>query len=152
MRDENCIQRKSEISEHAIKDCIFCKIIEGKIPTNKIYENEHIFAFLDINPVSKGHTLVVPKEHYEKLEDVPDELLKEIMKAVKHIGKAVMKATNSHAYNLGVNNGRDAGQVVMHAHFHIMPRQKGDGLELWQGKPYADGEINKVKDSIVKFI
>jgi len=134
------------------ENCVFCKIIEGKIPCSKIYEDENVFAFLDINPVNKGHALVVPKEHYEKLEDVPDEILKELMKAIKHIGKAVLKGTNTHAYNLGLNNGREAGQVVMHAHFHIMPRFKDDGKELWHGTPYADDEINKVRENIVKFI
>ena len=134
------------------ENCVFCKIIEGKIPCSKIYEDGNVFAFLDINPVNKGHTLVVPREHYEKLEDVPDEILKELMKAVKHIGKAVMKGTKTEAYNLGLNNGREAGQIVMHAHFHIMPRFKDDGIELWHGTPYADDEINKVRENIVKFL
>ena len=134
------------------EDCVFCKIINGSLPCYKIYENEHILAFLDINPVNKGHTLIIPKEHYERLEEVPDDLLKELIIAIKKIGKAVIKGVGAEAFNLGLNNGKDAGQLIMHVHFHIMPRFKNDGLKLWPGKKYEEGEAEKIREEISKYI
>jgi len=134
------------------EDCVFCKIINGSLPCYKVYENEHILAFLDINPVNKGHTLVVPKEHYERLEKVPDDLLRELIIAIKKVGKAVIKGVGAEAFNLGLNNGKDAGQLVMHIHFHIMPRFKNDGLKLWPGKKYEEGEAEKIREKISKYI
>jgi len=134
------------------EDCVFCKIINGSLPCYKIYENEHILAFLDINPVNKGHTLIIPKEHYERLEEVPDDLLKELIIAIKKIGKAVIKGVGAEAFNLGLNNGKDAGQLIMLVHFHIMPRFKNDGLKLWPGKKYEEGEAEKIREEISKYI
>ena len=133
-------------------DCIFCKIIEGKIPCAKVYENDKIIAFLDISPVNPGHVLVMSKQHFERLEDLPDEILCELAKAIKKISKAVLKAVNAGSFNLGVNDGRAAGQLVPHAHFHIMPRFEGDGLKHWPGKSYEEGEAEKIAENIRKNI
>lgn len=126
-----------------MNDCIFCKIIKGELPSVKVYEDEKILAFLDISPVNPGHTLVVPKEHFENILDTPEGVLSDLIKAVKKIAPAVMKGTNTSAFNLGVNNGSEAGQVVQHTHFHIMPRWQGDGYKLWGSKPYGAGEMEE---------
>ncbi len=129
-------------------DCIFCKIVAGDIPSSKILETENTLAFLDISPVNKGHVLVIPKEHYETLTDIPDDLLSLVVKDMKKVAVAVMMATKADGYNIQMNNYASAGQVVMHAHFHIVPRFKGDGFELWPGREYECGEAESVMDDI----
>jgi len=131
-----------------MSDCIFCKIVAGEISAIKIYEDEKILAFLDINPVDPGHTLVVPKKHYENFSETPNEFLSAMMPVIDKISKAAMKATGAEGFNLALNNGKAAGQVVFHTHFHIMPRFPGDGHELWKGKPYAEGEMEEIADKI----
>ena len=133
-------------------DCIFCKIAEGKIPASKVYENKDVIAFLDISPVNKGHVLVLPKQHFENLQKIPEALLCETVKAVKKIAPAVLKAVNAPAFNLSLNNGKEAGQLVPHLHFHIMPRFEKDGLGAWPSKKYEDGEMQKVAERIKKEI
>lgn len=135
-----------------MNDCIFCKILKKEIPSAKIYENDKIYAFLDINPVNPGHTLVVPKKHYEHLEDIPDELLAELITAVKKITAAVKEALGTDNFNLGLNNGRLAGQLVPHVHFHIIPRFEKDGYKHWEGKPYKEGQMEQVQKSIAKYL
>ncbi|MFA5318200.1 MAG: HIT family protein [Patescibacteria group bacterium] len=132
------------------KDCIFCKIIKGELPSYKIYEDDKVLVFLDINPINKGHALVVPKEHYESILETPDDLVQHIAVAVKKISKAVMGATGAHACNIGINNGAESGQIVFHTHWHIMPRFKGDGYELWKGKDsaYMAGEAEDTAERI----
>lgn len=133
-------------------DCIFCKIIKGELPSVKVYEEEKVLAFLDISPVNPGHTLVVPKEHFENILDTPEEVLSDLIKAVKKVAPAVLKGTGTTAFNLGVNNGSAAGQVVQHIHFHIMPRYQGDGYKLWGSKPYGAGEMEEMGERIRGFI
>ncbi|MBI5456710.1 HIT family protein [Candidatus Kaiserbacteria bacterium] len=129
-------------------DCLFCKIIRGELPTNKIYEDEKTFAFLDINPVNPGHTLVVPKKHAVDVFEIDEEEWNAVMGAVKKISLAVEKALQPTGINLGMNNKSGAGQVVFHAHVHIMPRFQNDGHELWKGKPYGAGEAAKIAEKI----
>ena len=131
-----------------MEDCIFCKIVKGEIPCSKIYEDDKILAFLDINPVHKGHTLVIPKEHYEGIIDMPDETLGELAKAAKKISKAVKKATGVNGFNIVQNNGADAGQDVFHFHLHIIPRLKGDGLGRWPHQKFPDEEMTGIKKAI----
>lgn len=133
-------------------DCIFCKIIKGEIPSSKIYEDSDVLAFLDLFPVHKGHALVIPKEHHETLLDVPDELLKKLIVAVKKVMAAVKKGVNADGISLSMSNYKAAGQVVPHAHFHIMPRYENDGLKLWPQGKYEEGEMEKTKQNIVKFL
>jgi len=121
-------------------DCIFCKIIEGKIPCAKVYDRGGIFAFLDIAPVNKGHALVVPKAHHATLFDLPPDLGRELLTALKLVGQAVMQATGAAGLNVGMNNFEVAGQLVHHAHFHLIPRHEGDGLKLWTQHAYESGE------------
>lgn len=148
----DCIQQKSEISSHTSEACIFCKIVKGEIPCSKIYENENVFAFLDIAPVNKGHALVIPKEHHETLMDVPDEILKEVAVSLKKVCNAVKKGVNANGISVGMSNYKAAGQVVPHAHFHIMPRFDEDGLKLWPQGKYGEGEMDKFRDKIVSFL
>ena len=132
--------------------CIFCKIIKGKIPCYKVYEDEATFVFLDIAPVNYGHTLVIPKKHYKNLEDIPEEELNYVIKTVKRVGFAIKKGLGVKGYNVQLNNGSIAGQVIHHIHFHIIPRKKGDGLQLWSQGEYdrekADEIAEKIKNNI----
>lgn len=133
-----------------MENCIFCKIVKGEIPSDKIYENEYVFAFLDINPVNPGHTLVIPKEHFNSLEETPDDIACEMIKAAKKIGSAINQTIEADGFNLGLNNGEAAGQVVSHVHLHIMPRYKDDGLKLWPGKSTAASQQKEIAEKIKK--
>ena len=117
-------------------ECIFCKIVEGGLPSYKVYEDSAVLAFLDIFPIHHGHVLVVSKKHTVDIFDTPEEDLKNIMAAAKKIAPAVMKATKADGINIGMNNKPASGQVVMHAHVHVIPRYKDDGLKTWPQRPY----------------
>ena len=101
---------------------IFDKILDGEIPCHRVYEDEHVLAFLDIGPLSEGHTLVVPKEAAETLDKLPDETAAAVGRVLPRIAKAVLAATGATAFNILQNNGSAAHQAVMHVHFHIIPR------------------------------
>lgn len=133
-------------------DCIFCKIVKGELPCYKIYEDEKIFAFLDIAPVSDGHTLVIPKKHYADLEKISDDDLGCLMKAIKKIGEALKYGLAIDGYNIQLNNGSIAGQIVPHIHFHIIPRKQKDGLKLWPQGKYSAGEAEKAAKKIKKYL
>ena len=131
------------------KDCLFCKIISGVIPSAKVYEDEYSFAFLDINPINPVHTLLVPKRHFANLYETSDETLKELAPTIKKLAIAVKKAVSADGINIGMNNDSAAGQLIFHAHFHIIPRHTEDGFRHWRGKrAYKDGEINQVAEKI----
>jgi len=125
-------------------DCIFCNIIKGHVPSHKVYEDDNSFAFLDIAPVSKGHVLVIPKKHYVNLEDIPEEELALLIKAVKNTGKILKEKINVKGYNVQENNDPVAGQIVPHIHFHIIPRSDDDGLKLWPQEGYDEGEAEEI--------
>ena len=132
-------------------DCLFCKMVAGQIPVTKIYEDEVVLAFLDIGPISDGHTLVIPKQHFEKLHDGPSELLGRIGSQLGKIAGAVTAAMNSDGYNVLCNNGRAAGQLVEHLHFHIIARRNGDGLfGRWPAYRYEQGRIEVIAEEIRK--
>jgi len=133
-----------------MESCIFCKIVKGKIPATKIYEDKNVLAFLDISPINPGHALVVPKKHFETLIDIDDSALCETMKIVKKLSKIIMKAVNADGINIGINNYKAAGQLVPHLHVHIMPRFANDGHRHWSGKQYQEGEMQKIADKIRK--
>lgn len=132
-----------------MNECIFCKIVKGEIPADKVYEDENFLAFLDIKPNNPGHALIIPKAHYENLYKIPDEVLSAIAPLIKKISIAVKKGTNADGINIGMNNDPAAGQIVPHAHFHIIPRFADDGLKHWQGKPCANKEeVVKIAEKI----
>jgi len=128
--------------------CIFCKIIAGELPGYKVYEDEHTLAFLDINPVNYGHTLVVPKKHLINIEDVDEETLCRVIKTVKKVGLALKKKLGVPGYNVQVNNDPAAGLIVPHLHFHVVPRFPDDGLKLWLQKQYPEGAADEVLNKI----
>ena len=135
------------------KNCIFCKIIAGEIPADKIYENDKVIAFLDVSPVNPGHTLVTSKQHFENMQATPDSVLCDLISAVKKVSKAVIKVTGADSFNLDLNNGKTAGQIVPHIHFHIIPRFAEDGYAHWKGKiKYSDGESKQIAEAIKKKI
>ena len=130
-------------------DCVFCKMVTGQIPVTKIYEDEVVLAFLDIGPISNGHTLVIPKQHFERLHEYPAQLLSNFASHLGRIAKAVAAAMDSDGYNVLCNNGRAAGQLIDHLHFHIIPRNTGDGLfNRWPSYKYDAGRIEQIAANI----
>ena len=130
-------------------DCLFCKMVAGQIPVTKIYEDEVVLSFLDIGPISDGHTLVIPKQHFEKLHDCPAKLLGRVFSRLGEIASAVASAMDSDGYNILCNNGRAAGQLIEHLHFHIIPRNTGDRLfSRWPSYEYKDGKIEEIAATI----
>lgn len=111
--------------------CIFCKIIKGEIPSYKIYEDEKTFAFLDIADDAVGHTLVIPKKHYENIMEIPVEELKHVMNTVKKLANHYVENCGYSGVNIMNASGVDAQQSVFHLHFHIFPRKQGDCLDTW---------------------
>jgi histidine triad (HIT) family protein len=120
---------------------LFEKIIAGDIPCYKVYEDEFVFAFLDIAPLSKGHTLVIPKEAVAYLHELSEDAAKALGKALVKVSAAVLEATGATAYNILQNNGAEAHQVVDHVHFHIIPKFGDEGLAIvWVPNELIDGE------------
>ena len=111
------------------KKCIFCKIVKGKVKGEKVRESDNFFAFLDANPKVEGHTLVVPKKHFVTLLDIPDKLGEEMLNFIKKVSSDILEKKKGDGFNIVMNNLKCAGQVVTHAHIHIIPRKEGDGME-----------------------
>lgn len=122
-------------------ETVFAKILRGELPCHRVYEDDHVLAFLDIGPISRGHTLVIPKEPAVTLDQLSDEAGAAIGRVLPRLCRAVMAATGATAYNLLQNNGSTAHQVVLHVHFHIIPKYAdGSGLGIeWDPAPLADG-------------
>lgn len=120
-----------------MSDCLFCKIVAGEIPAEKVYEDEHTFVFLDINPNNPGHTLVLPKKHFENIFDIPPETLTPMYVTAQKIAKA-LKKFGAEGVNLISNNDTAAHQVIFHAHIHVIPRYADDGLKPWVQKQYEN--------------
>ncbi len=117
-------------------DCIFCKIVAGEAPSAKVYEDEHVYAFLDIHPISEYHTLVIPKKHYENIFDVPEETLLQVMRVVKKLAGLYNSKLGIRNVQIINSSGREAQQDVFHIHFHIVPRRRGDGQNIaWHTHP-----------------
>ncbi|MHA2363352.1 MAG: HIT family protein [Candidatus Hodarchaeales archaeon] len=129
-----------------MSDCVFCKIVAGEIPSQKLFENDNVYAFLDINPLSKGHMLVIPKNHAERLHEISDDDLSEILVVLKKLALAA----NVKDYNILQNNGRIAHQVVPHVHFHLIPKTSSDGLGIgWTPISIEKEELEKVQKKII---
>jgi len=126
-------------------DCIFCKIIQGEIPATKVYEDEKVLAFMDINPLNDGHTLIVPKRHAETIFEIDPQDLIATMKVAQKLAIAIKKALNSDGMIVVQLNNKAAGQMVPHLHIHLIPRWENDGLQIgkWEIKP---GDMEKIKD------
>ena len=118
-------------------DCIFCKIVAGQIPCTKVYEDAQVMAFLDIGPIVKGHTLVIPKRHYDPITGTPVEVLQQLIAVVQKVADAQYRGLRADGINVTQANGRSAGQVVRHIHFHVIPRFETDGHHWnWVPKKY----------------
>lgn len=128
--------------------CIFCKIVRGELPSTKVAEGENFVAILDIHPVHPGHTLIIPKAHHENIFDLPPELLASLMKEVQRIARGVKDATTADGINIMMNNLRASGQLVDHAHIHIIPRYADDGLRHWPNKEVSSEQLAEVGKQI----
>ena len=134
-------------------DCIFCEIIAGDRPGYVVYEDESTVAFLDANPLARGHTLVVPRDHHDRLNDMDEESARDLFATMHRLVPVIEDAVDADATNVGFNNGETAGQVVGHVHGHIIPRFEGDG-----GRPIhavaasqeslSDDELQAIADDI----
>ncbi len=133
-----------------MEDCIFCKIVKGEIPSHKIYEDDLVYAFLDVKPVSAGHILVIPKDHCDNIFDCPENILFQIIKISKKIAQLAKEKLGADAVNIANNSGKEAGQEVFHLHFHIVPRYKDDGMKLdFIGKKDLDVDLGSLKNKLI---
>ena len=130
------------------EDCIFCQIVAGGTPAQKIYEDDAVVSFLDIRPVNEGHVLVVPRNHFDRFEETSDEVLTRLLPVAKKIGLALKKAVGADGFNIMINNGAAAGEIVSHTHVHVIPRSNTDGLANWPGESYKEGDAEKVAEKI----
>ena len=131
-------------------DCIFCKIINNELPSYKIAETEHCIAFLDINPLNYGHTLIVPKAHYETIFDMDEKLSGEIMQLGWKVANVINKSLEPDGMNLVQCNYKAGNQVVPHFHLHVIPRYKDDNLKLgsWEIVPGEQEKLERVADQL----
>lgn len=133
-------------------DCIFCEIAQKKSKAEILFENEKFAAFLDINPINFGHTLVIPKEHYDNFLTVPEKELTEITKVTQYIAGAVKRAVKADGFNIISNNGSSAGQTVYHFHYHIIPRFENDFHMKPRTKEYDEQQLKDIAENIKSFI
>ena len=137
-------------------DCIFCKIAAGELPSAKVYEDEDTLAFMDIGPIVKGHTLVIPKEHHDPITGTPPETLQKLIVVVQKIAQAQYDGLNADGINVTQANGQPAGQVVPHIHFHVIPRFEKDGHNWnWTPRKYNSQDemelvAKKIEDSLAR--
>jgi histidine triad (HIT) family protein len=134
-------------------DCLFCKIISGEIPSYKIYEDDFAYAFLDIYPTSEGHTIVLPKKHFQRFTEMSEEEASSLFASVNRVAKAVEKALDVPGSNIGLNNGEVAGQSVPHVHVHIIPRRakdKGGSMHTIVNQHPDTGNISELAEVIKK--
>lgn len=131
-------------------DCVFCKIIEGSIPSIKVYEDEYCLAFMDITPLSKGHTLLIPKTHVADIFEMTEDIAKNLYAAAPKVANAIKAAFNPIGLNTLNNNGAPAGQSVFHYHLHFIPRyDETEGLKLtWETKKYEFDVLNELANAI----
>jgi histidine triad (HIT) family protein len=136
------------------EDCIFCGIVDGEVPSRTVYEDENVQAFLDATPLSRGHTLVIPKNHHERVADMPDGDRDAVFEALGRLGPAVEAAVDADGLNVGMNDGEAAGQEVPHVHGHLVPRFEGDGggavHSIVRTLPdLSEEELDDIADAIV---
>lgn len=128
------------------KDCIFCLLANGDIPTAKVYEDDDLTVILDAGPATKGHALVLPKDHYKNITEVPQELAGKLVAIASRVGNAQMKALGAAGFNVVINTNEAAGQTVFHCHVHVIPRYEGDaGIVSWVPGEAKDSETVAAK-------
>lgn len=134
-------------------DCIFCSIVEAKSPSHKLFEDENTFAFLDIFPGTRGHTLVIPKRHYQDFFDTPLEVHKQLMDTSKKVGVALQSALGFDGMNFFQNSGRFASQSVFHIHYHLFPRWENDqALGVWKPRKEEETTLKGLEKQILPFL
>ncbi len=132
-------------------DCVFCKIIAVEMPALVVYENESIVSFLDVNPLAQGHLLVIPRKHYTQVAEMPAAACGALFSSVPTLGRALMEVTGAEGFNVLLNNGRVAGQVVLHVHCHLIPRKPLDELGYrWNAGRYPPGRDAELADAYQK--
>jgi len=128
--------------------CLFCKLVKGELPSYKIYEDDQTFAFLDISPMAKGHTMVIPKEHAQTFLDASESSVRAIAATIKKLAPSILKATGATGFNILSNNHTSAGQFVEHLHVHIIPRSVGDGVQVMHGEHKKGEDLASLANSI----
>ena len=130
-------------------DCIFCRIASGQVPAHTVYQDEHVLGFMDTSPLADGHLLVIPRDHYERITDMPPEAIGRLFAQAGRLGGALLQVTGTEGLNVLQNNGRVAGQAVMHVHVHLIPRREGDGLGYrWSAGQYPPGRAEQLAGAI----
>ncbi len=128
-------------------DCIFCKLANGVFPTNTIYEDDSFRVILDLGPATKGHSLILPKNHYANIYEIPEDVAGDVMKLAKKMATHMTEKLNCDGFNLVQNNGEAAGQTVFHFHYHLIPRYKDDNQHiLWEPTSPSAEELEELKD------
>lgn len=132
-------------------DCIFCKIANGDIPAKTLYEDDSFRVILDLGPATKGHALILPKDHYANLFELPEETCGEVMKLAKKMSTRMMEKLHADGFNIVQNNHEAAGQTVMHYHLHLIPRYENDGQHiLWNPTTVSAEELEQTMEEIIK--
>lgn len=136
----------------ASSDCVFCRIVRGEVPSAKVFENEHVLAFLDIAPIAPGHTLMIPKRHVDDLLTASADVAAELARCLPWLAAAVCRATGADGLHVMQLNGRAAGQVVMHLHVHLIPRSASDGVQLLipKGGRYKGEQMHQMAAAIAR--
>lgn len=135
----------------ADSDCIFCRIVAGDVPAEKLIDDDACVAFMDIGPLAEGHVLLIPKEHFRTVDEMPADTAGAMLRHVPALVKAVQAATGCQGVNVLQNNGKIAHQVVPHVHFHVIPRNPGDAFEFnWPAGDYPEGRLQELANSIRK--
>ena len=130
-------------------NCVFCKIIDVVIPSTRLYEDEEFVIMLDIGPASFGHALLLPKNHYANIYEMPEDVLSKAICLAKTFGEKLVKALGADGLNLVQNNGLAAGQTVFHYHLHLIPRYEGDDVgELWTPGSLNDEKLKEILDKL----
>ncbi len=128
-------------------DCIFCKLANGVIPTNTIYEDDSFRVILDLGPATKGHALILPKNHFANIYEIPEDVAGDVMKLAKKMATHMTEKLNCDGFNLVQNNGEAAGQTVFHFHYHLIPRYKDDNQHiLWEPTSPSAEELEELKN------
>ncbi len=134
-------------------DCIFCKIVKGEIPSYKLYEDDQVISFLDAFPGCKGHTLIIPKQHYQDIFDIPEELYQKVLDTTRKMANILKSTFDCEGMNLLQNSGRASGQAVFHLHVHLFPRWSGDKtLGSWKASKSDPDNMKKLQEQILAFV
>ena len=135
-----------------MEDCVFCKIAAAEIPSVKVYEDDKFLAFMDINPLGKGHCLLIPKDHHQDIFDMPETLLRDLIAVSKRVAQGIKNGLNAEGMYIWQANGRAAAQLIPHYHMHFLPRWKDDNLTIgtWEPVPGDMEEIQAAAKEIKK--